>query len=133
MSCIRPHIRRKRNWRHGGVPESARIFEVSKKLKILGADFTIERAVEVLTIHGRNCRSELREVKKILGESEWQVLVIGVSARRMMRRRSARSSIQARLVNEALEASIGTRDIHTPREVTATEIYAAEPGEVRIT
>jgi hypothetical protein len=62
MSCIRPYISKERSRRHGGVPESARIFEVSKKLQVLVANFAIERAIEIFTIDRGDCWSELREV-----------------------------------------------------------------------
>ena len=54
---IRPYIRCKLNRRLGAIPESARIFEVSKKLQVLVANFAVERAIEIVAVDSGECRS----------------------------------------------------------------------------
>ena len=66
VSCIREYVRRKRSRRLCAVPERAHVLEVSKELQILVANFVVERAVEVFTIHWGHCRCESEEVKELL-------------------------------------------------------------------
>src|SRR5437764_8604656 len=47
---IRPYIRCKLTRRHGGIPESAHILEVSKKLQVLVVNFAVERAIEICAV-----------------------------------------------------------------------------------
>src|SRR5206468_5572471 len=44
-------IRRKWSRRQGAVPETAHVLEVAKELQIFAANFVVERAVEVFTVH----------------------------------------------------------------------------------
>src|SRR5262245_5620264 len=63
MSCIRKYVRRKRRRHKSAIPERAHVFEISKKLQILAADFSVERAVEVFTVNRGHCWRESGVVK----------------------------------------------------------------------
>src|SRR6476620_9727185 len=63
---IRPYIRSKLKLRQGAIPESAYIFEVSKKLQVLSANFAVERAIEIFAVDRGECRGSVREVKALL-------------------------------------------------------------------
>src|SRR6266576_1200119 len=60
VSCIREYVRDKRSRRLRAVPERAHVLEVSKELQILVANFVVERAVEVFTVHWGHCRRKFR-------------------------------------------------------------------------
>src|SRR5438132_8446497 len=64
MICIREHVWRKSSRRQGAVEETAHVFEITKKLQVLAANFGVERAVEVFTVHRGHCRCESVEVKE---------------------------------------------------------------------
>src|SRR6266550_2786640 len=63
VSCIRPYIRYKWSLRLRAIPESAHIFEVSKKLQVLVANFAVERAIEIFAVDRAHCRRESGVVK----------------------------------------------------------------------
>ena len=66
VKCIREYVRHKSSGPQGAVKETAHVFEVTKKLQVLLANFGLERAVEVFTVHRGHCRCESGEVKKLL-------------------------------------------------------------------
>ena len=67
MICIREYVRRgNRRRRQGAVPETAHVLEVGKELQILVANFVVERAVEVFTVHCGHSRCESGVVKDLL-------------------------------------------------------------------
>jgi hypothetical protein len=57
-----------RKWlrRQGAVPETAHVLEITKKLQVLAANFSVERAVEVFTIHRGHCWRESVNVERLL-------------------------------------------------------------------
>src|SRR6266513_1685012 len=57
VTGISEYIQSKWSWRHGAIPETAHVFEITKKLQVLLTKLGIERAVEVFTIHRGHCRS----------------------------------------------------------------------------
>src|SRR5206468_2949384 len=63
---IRPYIRSKLKLRQGAIPESARIFEVGKKLQVLVVNFAVERAIEIFAVDRGECRGSAGEVKALL-------------------------------------------------------------------
>ncbi len=109
MSRIREYIRSKWSRRQGAVPETAHVFEVSKKLQVLIANFAVERAVEVFTIHWGHCRCESVEVKELVASrGRLESGAYCGSLRyvwKCVRRGCQRAAVKARLVNEVSDTS----------------------------
>ena len=75
--------------RQGAVPEPAHVLKVGKELQIFVANFVVERAVEVFTVHWGHCRCKSVIVKELLRPrqtGEWHVLrVVGYIGKCMSR------------------------------------------------
>src|SRR5215813_10436814 len=103
MSCVREYVWRKRRWRPRAVPEPAHVLEITKKLQVLVANFVVQRAVEIFTIDWghRWCESvDVEELLRPRQTGERHVLWIAFHIWKGVRRRTPRTAVKARLVNE---------------------------------
>src|SRR2546423_4347717 len=126
MSCIREYIRRKWNRRPGAVPETAHVFEITKKLQVLLINFAVERPIEVFTVHRGNCRCESGEVKKLFAPRQTKlrhILRIALYIWKGVRRRGPCPAIQLWLVNKISNA---------PGKVARAIISTTKTGTVSV-
>ena len=102
MSRIREYIRSKSSRSHGAVPEPVHVLEVGEEPQVLTQNFTVERTVEVFTVHWDHCRCESVEVKESGPRQtrERTILRVVLYVRKRVRCRCQGAVVKARLVNE---------------------------------